>query len=124
MYSETSSIQPSEIRPKRPDGHSRINWDAQTASSDVKTNSASESMGRMIDWCLAMTVDQDDMEVICQAYARDADNASSLNQSLSYVRDNPLILDIEIKKTLQPRDPQVQLAISASGALLKKRLHG
>ena len=92
--------------------------------SDVKTNNTAENMGRMVDWCLAMNVDEDDMKVIHQAYAKDADNASSLNQSLSYIRNKPLILDIEIKKTLQPRDPQVQLAIWASAALLKKRLHG
>lgn len=92
--------------------------------SDAKTNTTAENMGRMVDWCLAVNVDKDDMRVIHQAYARDAYNASSLNQSLSYIRNKPLILDIEIKKTLQPRDPQVQLAIWASAALLKKRLHG
>ena len=63
------------------------------------------------------------MNVIRQAFAKDMHNAASLNQSLSFIRNNPLILDIEIKKTVQPRDPQVQLAIWASAALLKKRLH-
>lgn len=78
----------------------------------------------MIDWCLGMTVDKDDLKVIRQAYAKAEDHGASLNQSLSYIRNHPLILDIEIKKTLQPRDPQVQLAIWASSSLLKKRLHG
>lgn len=78
----------------------------------------------MVDYCLGMNVDPDDMKVIRRAYAKAEDNGASLNQSLSYIRTHPLILDIEIKKTLQPRDPQVQLAIWASSALLKKRLHG
>lgn len=121
---ETCSIQPAEIRPKRPGGGARIDCDVQSQKSDAKTNTTSENMGRMVDWCLAMNVDQDDMDVIEQAFAKMADNACSLNQSLSYIRNNSLLLDFEIKKTLQPRDPQVQLAIWASSALLKKRLHG
>ena len=78
----------------------------------------------MVDWCLGLNVDEDDMHVIKQAFANTVDNAAALNQSLSYIRNTPLILDIELKKTLQPRDPQVQLAIWASSALLKKRIMG
>lgn len=78
----------------------------------------------MVDWSLGMNVDKDDMKVIRQAYSKTEDHAASLNQSISYIKNHPLILDIEIKKTLQPRDPQVQLAIWASSALLKKRLMG
>lgn len=116
---ETCSIQPSEIRPMRPDGQLSIDCDAQTVGS----NTAPENMGRMVDWCLAMDVCDSDMKVIEKVFASLQNNVASLNQSLSYIRQNPLILDIEIKKTLQPRDPQVQLAIWASSALLKKRLH-
>ena len=71
-----------------------------------------------------MTVERNDMKIIYQAFARAEDNAASLNQSLSYIKNHPLILDIGVKKPLQTRDPRVQLAIWASSALLKKRLHG
>ena len=77
----------------------------------------------MVDWCLAMNVDSKTMDLIHQGYRNSADNECSLNQSLSYIRNNPLILDMEIKKTLQLRDPEVQLAIWAGSALLKKRYH-
>ena len=78
----------------------------------------------MVDWCLGMNVDKDDMKVIQQAYSKAEPHAASLNQSLSYIKTHPLILDIELKKTAQPRDPRVQLAIWASSALLKKRIMG
>lgn len=76
----------------------------------------------MIDWCLALKVDPRDMMMIAEAFAKIPDYAASLNQSASFIKNNALILDIEIKKVVQPRDPKVQLAIWASSALLKKRL--
>ena len=91
-------------------------------TSDSKTETPPENIGRLVDLCLAMNVNDPDMEVIEQAFSQTAHYATSLNQSFSWIRNNPLILDIEIKKTLQPRDPRVQLAIWASAALLKKRL--
>ena len=123
VLSESCSIQPSEIRSRRPDGRA-IDCDAQTVTSDSKTRTPPENIGRMVDWCLGMNVEKDDMKIIRLAYAKAKDNAASLNQSLSYIKLHPLILDIEIKKTLQPRDPQVQLAIWASSALIKKRIMG
>ena len=101
-----------------------IECDAQTMTSDSKTKTPLEDMGRMVDWCLGMNVDHDDLKKIRQAFAKVPDNAASLNQSVSWIRINPLILDIEIKKVIQPRDPQVQLAVWASSALLKKKLMG
>ena len=108
----------------RPDTKTHIDCDAQSVTSDSKTKSYPESLGRMIDWCLGLNVDRADMAVIRKAFADIVDNAASLNQSLSYIRNTPLILNIEIKKTLQPRDSQVQLAIWASSALCKKRIMG
>ena len=104
---------------KKPDGAALLNDD----QSDTKSKTASDDIGRMIDWCLGMAVDSDHQALIRKAYQKSADMERSLNQSLSYIRNNPLILDIEIKKTFQPRDPEVQLAIWASAALLKKRHH-
>ena len=76
----------------------------------------------MVDWCLGIRVDANDMKVIKQAFAKTPDYATSLNQTFSSIRNHPLILDIEVKKVLQARGPQVQLAIWASSALLKKRM--
>lgn len=80
-------------------------------------------MGRMVDWSLGLKVDGSDMAMIREAQAGGNYYACSLNQSLSYIRNYPLIMDLEIKKTIQARDPRVQLAIWASSALLKKKLH-
>ena len=125
-HSETCDIRPLEMRPKRPspDESIPIDCDAQTVTSDGKVKTPSDNVGRMIDWCLALNVDGNDMEVIQQAFSKTRDYKSSLNQTFSYIRHHPLILDIEIKKVSQPRDPQVQLAIWASAALLKKRHMG
>ena len=114
------------MRPKRPspDESIPIDCDAQTVTSDSKVKTPSDNVGRMVDWCLALNVDGNDMEVIQQAFSKTRDYKSSLNQTFSYIRHHPLILDIEIKKVSQPRDPQVQLAIWASSALLKKRHMG
>ena len=126
FHSETCSIQPSEIRPKRPSPNDAFSVDCntQTVTSDSKSKTSPENVGRMVSWCLAMNVDANDIDVIKQAFAKTADYVTSLNQTFSYIRDHPLILDIEIKKVLQPCDPQVQLAIWASSALLKKRMMG
>ena len=126
FYSETCSIQPIEIRPKRPSPNDAfpIDCDAQTVTSDSKSKTSPENVGRMVDWCLAITIDANDMDVIKQAFTKTPDLATSLNQTFSYIRNHPLILDIEIKKVVHPRDPQVQLAIWASSALLKKRMMG
>ena len=125
-HSETCDIRPVEMRPKRPspDESLPIDCDAQTVTSDGKIKNPSDNVGRMVDWCVALNVDGNDMEVIQQAFSKTRDYKSSLNQTFSYIRNHPLILDIEIKKVSQPRDPQVQLAIWAASALLKKRHMG
>ncbi len=46
----------------------------------------------------------------------------TLNQSLAYIRDTPLFLDLVPKKTHVNRDPEMQLAIWMA-ALYSKRLH-
>ena len=82
--SETCSIQPLEVRPSRPDGAGRIDCDTQTVKSGTKSNATSEDIGRMIDWCLAIELDEDDRDKILRAQASVNEKfyASSLNQSL------------------------------------------
>ena len=107
---------------KKPDGAARIG-DSASGKSDAKSKTSSEDIGRMVDWCLAIDLEYRTMDLIQREFRNCVDNECSLNQSLSYISNNPLILDIEIKKTLQLRDPDVQLAIWAGSALLKKRYH-
>ena len=127
-HSENCDIQPLEMRPKRPSPHGRIpiNCDAETetAAGDGKIETPSDNVGRMVDWCLGLKINRNDEQVIDKAFSKSRDYESSLNQTFSYIRDHPLILDIEIEIPLQPRDPRVQLAVWASSALIKKRYMG
>ena len=107
---------------KRPVGAVRIGNGA-SAKSDAKSETASDDIDRMINWCLAVNIDERTMDLIRQGYRSSANNECSLNQYLSYIRNNPLILDIVIKEPLQLGDTDVELAVWAGSALLKKRYH-
>jgi len=82
------------------------------------------TMARMVDWCLGLELNKEDKRDIHKAFETMEDDDCSLNQSRSFIKAWPLILDLEIKKTLSNRDPQVQLAIWASAALIKRRRFG
>lgn len=102
-----------------------LDCDAQTSSSQqVMTEEISQTIGRMVDWCLALNLDDEDEDLVDEAFASMKGGEQSLNQTLSYIHKCPLFLDIEIKKTQSNRDPEVQLAIWASSALLKRQHHG
>ena len=77
----------------------------------------------MIDWCLGLKLDSADQRTISAAFATMDKFEQSLNQSLGYIRMEPLFLDIEIKKVLSDIDPEVQIAIWASASFLKRRHH-
>ena len=99
--------------------------DAQTSSNQtVMTEETAQTVGRMVDWCLALNLDKKEENLVNKAFAGMRGGEQSLNQSLSYIHKCPLFLDIEIKKSQSNRDPEVQLAIWASAALLKRRHHG
>ena len=103
----------------------QLTYDAQTSSSQTAvTEESAQTVGRMVDWCLALNLDDEDEDLVDEAFAGMRGGEQSLNQSLSYIHKCPLFLDIEIKKSQSNRDPEVQLAIWASAALLKRRHHG
>ena len=120
---ERCAISPSTFRPHRP-GEVTILDDA-TVSTGTGTSQVQDpdKMGRMIDWSIALQLDFDSDDVLSEAYKKLFDYEHSLNQSMSYIRNKPLCVDIEVKKSSTARDPEVQLAIWASAALLKKRHH-
>lgn len=115
------------MRPRRPGNRIPIILDEIARKSEGATSAATEygdAMARMVDWSVGIELDDDDEILLTSAYANLPDNLMSINQSLSYVSNSPLIFDLEVKKTVQPRDPVLQIAIWASAALLKKRQHG
>ncbi|KAL8710655.1 MAG: hypothetical protein Q9220_004879 [cf. Caloplaca sp. 1 TL-2023] len=115
---ETCSIQPVEFKPIRPDTQLPLDNESDHTSSTVQ-----ENLGRMVDWALALQLSDQDLGLINRAFSRSLDHEHSLNQSLSYISDHPIFADIEVK-TRSNRDPEVQLAIWAAGAILKRRHHG
>ena len=103
----------------------QLDCDAQILSGQtVTTEESSQTVGMMVDWCLALNLDDEDEDLVKEAFAGLKSGEQSLNQSPSYIHMCPLFLDIEIKKTQSNRDPEVQLAIWASSALRRRLHHG
>lgn len=76
----------------------------------------------MIDWALALRLNEDDSELVNRAFETVEYVWRSMNQSLTdFIRECPIFVDLELKKELSLRDPEVQLAVWASAGLLKKR---
>ena len=78
----------------------------------------------MVDWCLGLQLGYDDAQLVTSAFGMIRLNEASLNQTVAFIKQCPLFLVIEIKITQTDRNPEVQLAIWASGALRKKQHHG
>ena len=98
-----------------------------TVTSSGKSNTTQETaqpMGRMIDWCLALSLTEEQTEHVNKQFTEVKFNERSLNQTRSYIKSCPIWADIEIKKTLTTRKPEVQLAIWACGGFLKRKHHG
>lgn len=78
---------------------------------------------RMVDYSLGLFLEEEICDVISKAFKNMGDYEQSLNQSMSYILHTPLLLDLELKKTNQARDPQVQLAIWLAAAYMKRKHH-
>ena len=78
----------------------------------------------MVDLSIGLDLNRDDERTVDSAFNKMLDNDQSLNQSLSYIKDTPLMVDIELEKTYGNRDPRVQLAVWKAGAFKKMRYHG
>lgn len=85
---------------------------------------ATENINRIVDWSFGLELGFEDKRLIKEAYKWCDDYEHSLNQTLSYVDEYPLFLDIEIKKANASRDPEVQIATWAAAGILKRRHHG
>lgn len=91
--------------------------------NEAQTTPGSE-ISKMIDWSLVLDLDPKDEEKIDAAFSKLNVHERSLNQSLSYIKRSPLVIDLEIKKQQPGNSPEVHIAIWASSALKKKRWHG
>lgn len=121
--SESVPLQPEEVRPRRPNNAPIVTFDVDSDLSTMARQAASDKVTRMVDWSFGYRIDPNQLRYIDRAMAMVyEDRSMSFNQSTSWIRDFPIIFDIEVKKTHQPLDPEVQLAIWISGGLLKKRL--
>ena len=74
----------------------------------------------MIDYALGLQLDEKELSVVKNAYRQMADWEQSLNQTVNYMKDVPMFVDVEVKKRNAAVVPEVQLAIWA-GALYNKR---
>ena len=121
--SETCAINPVDFRPTMPNGAPlALEGDTEIASG-TSAPQEPRSLTRMVDWCLGLQLGYDDAELVGSAFGMVMPNETSLNQTVSFIKQCPLFLDIEIKKTQTERNPEVQLAIWAAGALRKKQHH-
>ena len=82
------------------------------------------TMAKMVDLCLGLVLPQADLDDLESQWSLGVVNEDSLNQSLSFIKYYPLMLDIEMKKKNQNRDPLVQLSIWNAGGMLKRKWHG
>ncbi|KAL8945275.1 MAG: hypothetical protein Q9211_000193 [Gyalolechia sp. 1 TL-2023] len=123
---EQCSIEPSELHTKMPNG-TRLIYSTEVESitdSSAEEDSNLKGVKKMVDWCLALALGYKDEDILEKAFTTIHANECSVNQSLSYIRRSPIFLDVELKKKQPATDPEVELAIWASGALQKKVHHG
>ncbi|KAL8735803.1 MAG: hypothetical protein Q9166_000667 [cf. Caloplaca sp. 2 TL-2023] len=121
---EDSMIEPVELRIRTQDGPPLIADEQSSQVGSTVSDSLGRPISRMVDWSVAIDLDEKDADTIHDGNIALPEGLRSLNQSKSSIKFYPIFLDIELKRTFSDRDPKVQLAIWACGALLKKRWHG
>ncbi|KAL9595110.1 MAG: hypothetical protein Q9179_005110 [Wetmoreana sp. 5 TL-2023] len=118
---ENCPIDPLDIRMIRPDGHP-FKEETKTKSSTIDDTEVTTT--RMVDISLGLELDTQDTSLVNEAWKTKNDYEHSLNQSMAYIRSNPLFLDLELKSLNQNRDPVVQLGIWMAGLYEKRKHHG
>ncbi|KAL8726660.1 MAG: hypothetical protein Q9166_006582 [cf. Caloplaca sp. 2 TL-2023] len=96
---------------------------SQTWSSgadEKKKGDDDPTVSKMVDWCLGLELSPTQETIVNKAFHTIPENTRSLNQSLLYIDNVPLFLDIEIKKSSPGRDAELQLAVWACAAMKKK----
>ena len=106
---------------ERPDGQF---LDEETTHTREGSSESPSTTSRMVDISIGLDLNENDEDIVVSAFSKLPDHAQSLNQSLSYIKGNPLLLDFELKKVYADRDPRVQLAIWKVGGLKKMQYHG
>ncbi|KAL8900672.1 MAG: hypothetical protein Q9207_005575 [Kuettlingeria erythrocarpa] len=124
LNTERCAVGPSDLYTKTP-GHVPLIYgtDSRMTDNEAQTTPGSE-ISKMVDWSLVLDLDSKDEEKIDAAFSKLNVHERSLNQSLSYIKRSPLVVDLEIKKQQPGNSPEVHIAIWASSALKKKRWHG
>ncbi|KAL8644808.1 MAG: hypothetical protein Q9210_007062, partial [Variospora velana] len=124
LNTERCAVGPLDLYTKTP-GHVPLVYgtESRTTDNEAETTPGSE-ISKMIDWSLVLNLDSKDEEKIDAAFSKLNVHERSLNQSLSYIKRSPLVVDLEIKKQQPGNSPEVQIAIWASAALKKRRWHG
>ena len=120
--SEQCPIEPIEIKMKRPNSRDPVENEAQSITGSTAENDTSTT-SRMIDLQLGLLLDNCDTKILSRAFANMKDNDQSVNQSTSFIRTVPAIVDFELKKIATNRIPEVQLAIWHAGLYSKRKRH-
>lgn len=105
---------------ERPDGYL---LEIETIRSRDSTTEVPLTTSRMVDLSIGLDLDKEDEKLVHRAFSKMPDNLQSLNQSLSYIKETPLLVDIELKRTNSDRDPRVQLAVWKAGGFKKLQYH-
>ena len=84
-----------------------------------------ESMAKMVDLCLGLVLTDEEIDSVTRQWGRDClRHEDSLNQSLKFIKTYPLLVDIEMKKSIQNRDPGVQISIWNGAGMRKRQYQG
>ncbi|KAL8778277.1 MAG: hypothetical protein Q9213_007485 [Squamulea squamosa] len=94
--------------------------DESTNATNADPEKPASSLSRMVDRCLALRLDRNDLKMVRKGFMTVQRDLRSLNQSQSFIKECAIFLDFELKKKSAARDPEVQLAIWAGAGLLKR----
>ncbi|KAL8858817.1 MAG: hypothetical protein Q9178_004734 [Gyalolechia marmorata] len=93
---ETCPVEPTNIRMVRPNGHPVDETGSAAASSNVSVEDAEVTTTRIVDICLGLDLSPAASSIVTNAWKTMNDYEHSLNQSVAYIRQTPLFLDIEL----------------------------
>ncbi|KAL9593176.1 MAG: hypothetical protein Q9179_006050 [Wetmoreana sp. 5 TL-2023] len=121
---ETVAIEVTDFRIRTQHGQI-LQWDEEiNAPTSTASNQEGCTISRMVDWAMALDLSEREERIVQRGNTTLPSYLRSVNQTSSWIRSFPIFLDIEMKKTHSDRDPKVQLAVWACGAMLKRRWHG
>ena len=101
----------------------RSNDDETITKIKPVTPTATGSIKKMVDWSLALKLDDLEKDDTNDAFRRLRDLERAFNQTNRWYREKVAFLDFEIKSETAGVKPLVQLAAWAGGLYLKRRHH-